>query len=201
MAGGSGFENLVIASRKNILRAEIAAVVSNYEKGGVRKRAERLKIPFVYFPAPWTAKRYQKIARQFNADFVALSGWSKLVSGLDPKKTFNIHPAPLPLFGGLGMYGSHVHEAVLKAYKADVIKNSAVSMHFVTKKYDEGPVFFFTPVKIMPNDTPETLRKRVNDAERDFQPIITDLVVRGEIVWDGRHKKSLRVPSGYQYLP
>ncbi|MFA5084066.1 MAG: formyltransferase family protein [Candidatus Paceibacterota bacterium] len=199
--GGSGFKNLVFASRRNILRAEIAAVVSNYEKGGVSKLAERLKIPFVYFPAPWTAEHYQKIVRRFDAEFAALSGWLKLVSGLNPKKTFNIHPAPLPSFGGPGMYGRYVHEAVLKAYRAGAVKNSAVSMHFVTEKYDEGPVFFFMPVKIMPDDTPETLGKRVNGVEQKFQPVITNLVVQGEISWDGEHKDSLRVPSGYRYLP
>lgn len=199
--GGSGFKNLVFASRRNILRAEIAAVVSNYEKGGVSKLAERLKIPFVYFPAPWTAEHYQKIVRRFDVEFVALSGWLKLVSGLNPKKTFNIHPAPLPLFGGPGMYGRHVHEAVLKAHESGAVKNSAVSMHFVTEKYDEGPVFFFMPVKIMPDDTPETLGRRVNDVEHEFQPVITNLVIRGEIAWDGERKESLRVPSGYRYLP
>jgi phosphoribosylglycinamide formyltransferase-1 len=123
--------------------AEIIGVVSHIEHGGVRERADRLGIPFIYFPAPHTAERYQEIVK--DADFIALSGWMRLVAGLDPRVTFNIHPGPLPEFGGKGLYGNFVHEAVLKAYREGRITSSAVSMHFVTPEFDEGPVFFRYP--------------------------------------------------------
>ena len=71
------------------------------------------------------------------------------------------------------MYGHHVHEAVMEAYKAGEITHSAVSMHFVTEKYDEGPLFFSQSVPILPDDTAESLAKRVNEAEHKWQPIIT----------------------------
>src|SRR3989338_11069163 len=103
--GGSGFENLVVASRNGVLNANIVAVVSNYEHGGVAERAEKLKIKFIHFSAPWEAEIYRKIAEENDADFIALSGWLKMVVGLNPKNTFNIHPGPLPAFGGKGMYG------------------------------------------------------------------------------------------------
>ena len=199
--GGSGFENLVLSARKGVLLANIVAVVSNHERGGVKEKADRLKVPFVYFPASWDAEGYRAIVERFEADFIALSGWLKLVSGLDPKRTFNIHPGPLPQFGGPGLYGHYVHEAVLKAYREGKLTHSAVSMHFVTEKYDKGPVFFYQPVEILITDTPEILAKRVNKVEHDFQPLITDLVVWGQISWDGRNKESLRVPPNYQYLP
>lgn len=193
--GGSGFENLVNKAREGVLRADIVAVVSNHESGGVRVRADRIGVPFVHFPEPWTAERYRAIVTAQRADFVALSGWLKLVSGLDPRTTFNIHPGPLPRFGGAGMYGHHVHEAVLTAFHRGEVTHSAVSMHFVTEKYDEGPLFFSHPVPILPDDTPETLGARVNAAEHEFQPIVTDLVVRGKISWDGTNASSLQVPS------
>ncbi|MCX6702207.1 MAG: formyltransferase family protein [Candidatus Zambryskibacteria bacterium] len=188
--GGSGFENLVRASRDGILDAEILTVISNHENGGVREKADRLGIPFVHFNGPWAAEQYQEITK--DADYVALSGWLKLVVGLNPRTTFNIHPGPLPRFGGTGMYGHHVHEAVMEAYHRGEVTHSAVSMHFVTEKYDEGPIFFSMPVEILPNDTAETLALRVNQAEHKYQPIITNYVVHGIIFWDGVNPESLK---------
>ena len=209
--GGSGFENLVKATQKGILDAEILAVVSNHQNGGVREKADRLGIPFVFFPARKlpesgeftdkdenkidpsefaTAENYKRLVE--GADLVCLSGWLKLVTGLDPRKTINIHPGPLPRFGGAGMYGHHVHEAVMEAYKNKEVTHSAVSMHFVTPVYDEGPLFFSQSVEILPNDTAETLAKRVNEAEHKWQPIITQKVLSGEISWDGKNPSSLK---------
>jgi len=193
--GGSGFQKLVDSSRNGILDAEIVAVVSNHENGGVRQKTEALSIPFIYFPLPREAEDYQKIVSDTQADFVTLSGWLKLVKGLDPAKTINIHPGPLPRFGGPGMYGHYVHEAVIKAFKAGEIKHSAVTMHFVTEKYDEGPIIFRYPIEIKFNDTPETLAERVNKVEHEWQPRITNLVVKGEISWDGQNPDTLKIPS------
>ena len=190
--GGSGFQKLAENARAGALRAEIVGVVSNHEYGGVRQKADALDIPFIYFPSPWTAEGYQKIVRESGAEWIALSGWIKMVAGLDPRRTFNIHPGPLPEFGGPGLYGHKVHEAVLEAYRAGKIKNSAVSMHFVTDEYDKGPVFFEYPVPIEPDDTPDTLAARVNQAEHEWQSRITDLVVNGEISWDGKDLKKVR---------
>lgn len=190
-AGGSGFENLVLASRAELLDAQIVAVVSNHQNGGVAQKAGRLGIPFEFFGGPYTAESYRAILEKYKAEWVSLSGWLKLVLGLDPQKTFNIHPGPLPKFGGKGMYGHHVHQAVIEAYKKGEITHSAVTMHFVTPVYDEGPVFFRLPVEILPNDTAKTLGKRVNKAEHKWQPIITNKVIHGEIGWDGKNRDSL----------
>ena len=209
--GGSGFENLVNASRmaktvhgspdpseqssdgfRAVLSADIVGVVSNHEQGGVREKADRLGIPFIFFPGPYEAEEYERIVKDTRADFVALSGWLKLIKGLDPKTTFNIHPGPLPEFGGAGLWGHHVHEAVMKAYKEGRVTHSAVSMHFVTPEFDEGPVFFSHRVEILPDDTADTLAARVNATEHEYQPIITNLVVNGEISWDGRDPASLQ---------
>lgn len=187
--GGSGFENLVNATVNGTLDAEIISVVSNHENGGVREKANRLNVPFKFFPGPYTEENYREITR--DTDFVALSGWLKMVRGLDPKTTFNIHPGDTKKFGGAGMYGHHVHVAVMEAYKRGEVSHSAVTMHFVTEKYDEGPVFFQVPVEILPNDTPETLGKRVLASEHHYQPIMTNAVVQGKICWDGNDPNSL----------
>ena len=198
--GGSGFENLVAASQGGTLDAEIVAVVSNHANGGVRERADRLNVPFVHFPAPWGSEDYRTIVSGFRPDHIALSGWLKMVSGLDPKITFNIHPGPLPRFGGPKMFGHHVHKAVLAAYRACTIRHSAVSMHFVTEEYDKGPVFFKMPVNVYSDDTVDAVGSRVNNVEHLWQPVITNLVVHGQISWDGQNPNSLRVPKDYQYL-
>ncbi len=190
--GGSGFLNLVNASRDGRLNAEIVAVVSNHDNGGVREKADRLGIKFIHFSGPWEEKNYQQIVSATRADFVALSGWLKLVSGLDPRTTFNIHPGPLPRFGGKGMYGHHVHEAVMDSFKRGEVTKSAVTMHFVTPKYDEGPIFFEKSVRIEKDDTPDTLARRVNQAEHEWQPLVTNKVLSGEISWDGRDRYTLK---------
>src|SRR3989344_8767715 len=91
-SGGSGFENLVEATKSGVLDAEIVAVVSSQEFGGVRERATRLGIPFIYFSGSYDPKHYRRVVAETGAEWIALSGWLKLVKGLDPAKTFNIHP-------------------------------------------------------------------------------------------------------------
>lgn len=196
--GGSGFENLVIKQKDGILKADIVAVVSNHEEGGVKKIADKFSVPFIHFPKPWDEDSYKKIISDTGAEFVALSGWLKLVKGLNPRKTINIHPGPLPRFGGAGMYGHYVHEAVMDSFKNGEVSHSAVTMHFVTDEYDKGPIFFQKFVKIENSDNSETLAKKVNLIEHKYQPIITDMVVNGQIYWDGEDKNSLVYPDDYK---
>ncbi len=206
--GGSGFKNLVLKSRSGALDSDIIGVVSQYDSGGVYTKAKELGIPFKHFPKPWTAERYQEIALNSEADFFLLSGWMQLVVGLDVAtkfnqcSTINIHPGPLPGFGGPGLYGKNVHRAVIQSYKMRTVTHSAVSMHFVTEPgskedYDRGPVFFRKHVLIVDADTPESLAFRVNEEEHIYQPRITNLVVKGQITWDGKDFESLQLPPGY----
>lgn len=196
--GGSGFENLVLKSREgdSKINYEVVVVVSNHKNGGVRERADRLGVSFIYFEKPFSAEKYAEIIANSGAKWAALSGWLKLTKGLNPKTTFNIHPGKLPEFGGDGMYGIHVHEAVIKAGAS----STAVTMHFVTDIYDDGPVFFALPVKVEEGDTAETLGKRVNEKEHEYQPLITSMVVNGEISWDGKDINTLKAPDGYEWL-
>ncbi len=186
-SGGSGFEEMVQQSRTNpaVLNAEIVGVVSNHQSGGVFKRAKKLGIPFKYFPGPFEKTGYQNLVKKFQADYVMCSGWLKLVKGLNPAKTINIHPALLPEFGGPGMYGRHVHEAAIKSFKERKIKQSGFTIHFVTEKYDEGPIIFKLPVLIRSSDTAIALSERINEKERAWQSFILNLVVNGKIKLKG----------------
>jgi len=182
--GGSGFQELIEQSRTEppILDAEIVGVISNHPRGGVWEEAQALGIPLKWWPGPFSAGSYQNWVRKFQADYVMCSGWLKLVKGLDPARTVNIHPGPLPRFGGPGMYGHHVHEVVMAAFKKGEIIQSAVTMHFVDELYDHGPIFFQLPVLIRPDDTPETLAKRVNEKERALQSKALNYVVHRQVM-------------------
>jgi phosphoribosylglycinamide formyltransferase-1 len=182
--GGSGFQELVEFSRTNppVLNAQIVGVISNHPDGGVRRRADALHIPFEYWPGPFDATGYRTLVERYRADYVMCSGWLKFVRGLDPAKTVNIHPGPLPQFGGPGLYGHYVHEAVMAAYHRGEIIQSAVTMHFVDETaYDHGPIIFQMPVLIRPDDDAVTLAKRVNEKERAWQSHILNLVVHQSI--------------------
>ena len=182
--GGSGFQEMVEFSRTNppVLDAQIVGVISNHQRGGVRRRADALHIPFEYWSGPFDTEGYRTLVKKYQADFVMCSGWLKFVRGLDPAKTVNIHPAPLPQFGGARMYGHFVHEAVMAAYHRGEITQSAVTMHFVDDvAYDNGPIIFQMPVLIRPDDDAGTLAKRVNEKERAWQSHILNLVVHRHI--------------------
>jgi phosphoribosylglycinamide formyltransferase-1 len=181
--GGSGFEAMVRAARARppILDAWICAVITNHFAGGVWNKAKALGVPAEYWDGPFQARGYQNFVKYFKADYVMLSGWLKLVAGLDPARTINIHPGPLPRFGGPKLYGHHVHEAVMAAYRRGEITHSAVTMHFVDKVYDRGPIIFTRHIPIEPNDTPETLAAKVNQAEHAWQPRVLNYVVQGQV--------------------
>jgi phosphoribosylglycinamide formyltransferase 1 len=186
--GGSGFETLVRAARSRppVLEAWICGVVTNHCGGGVWQKAKALGIPAVYWAGPYDAQGYRNFVKYFNADYVMLSGWLKLVAGLDPARTVNIHPGPVPRFGGPKCYGHHVHGAVMAAYRRGEVTHSAVTMHFVDEIYDHGPTFFALPVPIEPDDTPETLAAKVNRAEHAWQPRVLNYVVQGKVRLVGR---------------
>jgi len=197
--GGSGFRELVESTKSGILKAQIVAVVSNHPAGGVYKIAKQYKIPFEYFSGPYEASNYTQIIQKYDAKWVSLSGWLKLFLGHPANQTINIHPGVLPLLGGKGMYGHFVHQAAIQLYRKKQLQFTGVTMHFVTEKYDEGPIFFEFPVLIRSDDTPESLAQRVNKIEHAYQPWITNLVIHEQISWDGKNPKNLKLPDWYPF--
>jgi phosphoribosylglycinamide formyltransferase-1 len=202
--GGSGFETMVRAGRTKppILDASICAVITNHADGGVWHKAQALGIHAEYWGGPYLAEGYQNFVKYFNADYVMLSGWLKLVSGLDPARTINIHPGPLPRFGGPKLYGHYVHDGVMAAYQLGEITHTAVTMHFVDAVYDRGPIIFALPILIEASDTPETLAAKVNRAEHEWQPRVLNYVVHGqvrlvgkEVVYETEELKRLLMPE------
>jgi len=205
--GGSGFEKLVEASKSGILDADIAAVVCNHPSGGVAERANRLGVTFIHLPMQ-TLALYRAVASTTGVrdPWFACSGWLRKIEGLDPSRTFNIHPALLSFrnrhLGGPGMYGHHVHEEAARLLESGELTEAGCSMHFVTPEYDQGPIFFESPrVSLRPRMSANDIGKAVNELEHSWQAHITNLVVHGEIAWDGKDPKSLVVPENYMFLP
>lgn len=196
--GATGLRNLIVKSRSNNpeINFDVVAVISNYPYGSAKAIADEYGILFLHLGAPFTRERYIDVVEKSGADWFALSGWLKLVLGLDPAKTFNIHPGSTTRYGGKGMFGIHVHEAVVKA--GDI--TTQATMHFVDEEYDKGPIVFRKFVDVKPTDTAEILQKNVNKVEHEYQPLITSMIVNGEISWDGENPDSLQVPQGYKWL-
>lgn len=204
IGGGSGFQEMAeyTSTEPAILHAEIVGVTSNHPSGGVFKKARALNVLFEYWAGPFTAEGYRSRFVECDADYVMCSGWLKPVSGLPVARTLNIHPALLPEFGGKGIWGHHAHDAVIAAYMLGKVKQSGVTIHFVTDyekqksqgvddPYDKGPIIARFPVLIRHEDTPETLARRVNEVERVMQSRVLDLVVNGHI-WLEDDEKTVR---------
>jgi phosphoribosylglycinamide formyltransferase-1 len=122
--------------------------------------------------------------RAADIDYVVMAGFLKFAPVPDDftNRVVNIHPALLPAFGGAGMYGHHVHQAVLD-YGAKV---TGCTVHFVDNQYDHGPVIWQQPVPVFDDDTADSLAARVFAAEKEAYPHVLKLLAAGKIRLDGR---------------
>jgi phosphoribosylglycinamide formyltransferase-1 len=119
-----------------------------------------------------------------DVDYVAMAGFLKLAPVPDDfrGRVLNIHPALLPAFGGHGMYGHRVHQAVLDAG----VKVTGVTVHFVDNNYDQGPIIWQQPVPVFDDDTADTLSARVFESEKEAYPHVLRLLAAGRIHLEGR---------------
>lgn len=180
--------------------ARIALVVS--DRPGIRalKRAEssgvatRVLVPKTFDRQEDFAAALLAVLREHEIELIALAGYLKLVPEVVVRayrgRIINIHPGPLPTFGGPGMYGHHVHEAVLQSGVAV----SGPTIHFVDERYDTGPIVAQWPVPVRNDDTPETLAARVLKYEHQLYPAVLRALARGwiELSDDGRVRRPER---------
>jgi phosphoribosylglycinamide formyltransferase-1 len=165
--GGSNLQALIDAHERRDLPAPIVLVISNRADAGALERAARHGIPGVH--VDWRSidphARILELLREHRVDVVVLAGWLRLIDprviAAYPGRIVNIHPGPLPRFGGRGMYGVHVHEAVLAAG----LERTGPTVHLVDEHYDQGPILAHVEVLVEAGDTPETLQQRVLRAE------------------------------------
>lgn len=163
--------------------AEIALVVSDQPDAGALDRARRAGVPVHHIPvntrpiAAVTADTLDALEAA-RTDIVVLAGYLRLmppdVIRRFSHRILNIHPALLPAFGGKGMYGRRVHEAVLAAG----CRITGATVHFVNEHYDEGRIVAQWPVPVLAGDTPESLAERVLRVEHSLYPATVDWLAR-----------------------
>jgi phosphoribosylglycinamide formyltransferase-1 len=187
---GTGLQSIIDASNRGELSAKVVLVVSSTKRAFGLTRAERENIEtFVYRPKKYpdqaaAAEALMSRLREAKVEYIALAGYIRLlppeVVRAYPRRIVNIHPALLPKYGGKGMYGHHVHEAVLAAGE----KESGPTVHLVDEIYDHGNILAQVRVPVESGDTPETLAARVLKEEHKLYPAVIEKLIRGEYEHD-----------------
>lgn len=155
---------------------QVALVVCNKPGAGVVKIAEEAGIPVLMIEkeAFFRGDAYIPALRERGIDFIVLAGFLwKIPSALVAAyrgHIINIHPALLPKYGGKGMYGAHVHEAVIAAKE----KESGITIHYVDELYDHGQIIFQAHCDITEHDNPQTLARKIHELEHTYFPVIIE---------------------------
>lgn len=157
---------------KLITLIQVALIVCNKPGAGVLHIAEQYGIPTLVIDKEkfFRGNAYADELKAAGIDFIVLAGflWKvppALIQAF-PKKIVNIHPALLPKYGGKGMYGHHVHRAVIDNYE----KESGITIHYVDELYDHGDIIFQVSCPVLETDTPETLAQRIHALEHEHYP-------------------------------
>jgi phosphoribosylglycinamide formyltransferase-1 len=177
--GGSNLQTLLDASRDPGAGFGIPLVISNRPGAGALERAARSGARTAVIREDGDdADRLLTLLAEHRADLVVLAGYLKLVPGpvvaAYAGRMINIHPALLPAFGGPGMYGRRVHEAVL----ASGARVTGPTVHLVDERFDHGRVLAQWPVPVVAGDTPESLAARVLEAEHRLLPAVVRACAR-----------------------
>jgi len=185
--GGSNLQAIIDAAQKGEIDAQVVLVISNNSKAGALERARRHGIQALHLsagrfdtPEAFDARLLGVLANH-RIDLVILAGYMKLLSPSVVKayrgRILNIHPALLPSFGGQGMYGSRVHQAVIESGA----KFSGVTVHLVDEQYDHGPIVAQRVVPVLDDDTPQTLAQRVLVEEHKIYKAVIQLFAENRV--------------------
>lgn len=175
---GSNAENIIsFFSEKS--QAEVVAVLTNKSAAVVLERCDRLGVPGFYFnkPAFRESDAVLRLLKGLDADLIVLAGFlwkvpTHLIEAF-PNKIINIHPALLPKYGGKGMYGDRVHQAV----KDNKETETGITIHYVNENYDEGAIIFQAKTKVEASDTPESIAQKVHRLEYEHFPQVIEKVL------------------------
>jgi phosphoribosylglycinamide formyltransferase-1 len=180
-ASGSGTnaENLIRFFRTSTY-GRVSLVLTNRKGAGVINRAQSLEVETIVFNREQFYQSEDVLSLLFerDIDFVVLAGFLWLVPDYllesFENKMINIHPALLPKYGGKGMFGHHVHAAVIENRESE----SGITIHKVNREYDEGNIIFQTRCEVKPDDTPDTLANRIHQLEYDHFPVVVEKLLK-----------------------
>lgn len=156
-------------------RIRISLICTNNAHAGVILRGQKLNVPVVVFSSKMLRDGdLGELFKQLNISGIVLAGFLKLIpsSLIDqfPDAILNIHPALLPAYGGKGMYGARVHEAVIAAGEP----KSGISIHLVNHEYDKGRILFQEEIELATAETPDSLAARIHDLEHKYFPKVVE---------------------------
>jgi phosphoribosylglycinamide formyltransferase-1 len=159
---------------------EISAIYSNNPDAFVLERAKLLGIPSVLFNRDtfYTKTSVLEDLKSRDIDWIVLAGFlwliPKYILNVFPQRIINIHPALLPAYGGKGMYGMKVHEAVISAGD----RQSGITIHQVNEHYDEGDIIFQATCQVQPGDTAEKLATKIHELEYEHFPRVIERILK-----------------------
>lgn len=172
---GSNAENIISYFGESKV-IKVVAVLTNKKNAKVLERCERLEIPAYYFNkmAFSGSESLVQMLQGINPDLIVLAGFlwkipSALINAF-PNRIINIHPALLPKYGGKGMYGIRVHQAV----KDNLEPETGITIHFVNENYDEGAVLFQAKTEVVPTDDANTIAQKVHQLEYEHFPKVIE---------------------------
>ncbi len=179
LASGSGTNaQRLMEHFRSHAHAEVVLVGCDQPKARVLQRAWDAGVPSYLFNG--AQLRDGTVLREFQGhriDLIILAGFMRLIPvemvRAFPQRIINIHPALLPKFGGKGMYGHHVHEAVIAAKETE----SGITIHYVNERYDEGEHIAQLRCPVLPEDTPDSLAERIHELEHAHYPAVVESVV------------------------
>ena len=179
LISGSGTDIQSIIDHRNQINGEIALVISNRKNAYGLQRAQDAGIKNLVIK---NQDELLNTLKEEKIDFIVLAGYlailGKELIDTYQNKIINIHPSLIPSFCGPGMYGLHVHEAVLKRG----VKVSGATVHFVSEEVDGGPIIWQEAVSIADLDTPEDIQKRVLEVEHKILPEVVQWICDGKVV-------------------
>lgn len=194
---GTNLQALLDACQAGEIPAQVAVVISNVPGAFALERARGQGVPAVVLDHRAFASRgafetaLRETLESFHVGLVCLAGFLRILSpafvALFSGRIMNIHPALLPAFGGRGMYGERVHQAVL----ASGARVSGCTVHFVTALPDAGPIIVQSVVAVEDDDTPATLAARVQREERCLYPLAVRLFAHGRLRLEGTRVRIL----------
>ena len=197
--GGTNLQALIDAQQRGeIIGGEIAAVIASNHEAYALERAQKADIPtYVVARKAYSSSQAMTQAlverlQSLDIDLVVLAGFmviltSEMVQAY-PNTILNVHPALIPSFAGPGCYGLHVHEKALEYG----VKLSGATVHFVSEECDGGPIVSQKAVEVLPDDTPETLQRRIMEqCEWKLLPQAVSLFCQGRLKVEGRKVRIL----------
>lgn len=161
----------------------VDCVVYNRKEAFVATRAKNLGLPAFYMNKAdfYSGDKVLNLLKEREVDYIVLAGFLLLVPQnlleAYPGRIINIHPALLPKYGGLGMYGHHVHEAVIAHHETE----SGITIHLVDPQFDHGKTLFQAKCQLSPEDTPDTLAAMIHLLEKEHFPKVIEQFVNGKL--------------------